>query len=295
MTQSAVPTREQCKAAVGFLGMSYAKCVSAIQATHDIHRRDLADAFPKAASALGLAVQPIPFQEADDAPQQPQSDLWRRPTFKPHIEWHSSETDGPPDVGQMLYIEDEESGLWVGEISKLEFEEQGGDELGLGDDGGWWMVRHRKGKPPQIIGKVSSETEPAIELLEFIRASADRIEAAQPSQGDLRDVQYDEAAKIIYNLFPYAEPGEKPIWIPRGNSLKQDEARKLIRDILAASPKQPTAQPSREAALADLLRVHFCNPRPTLTVGECVREGLCACSCGLLLKDDTPAKDERRT
>lgn len=43
-----------------------------------------------------------------------------------------------------------------------------------------------------------------------------------------RNNQFIEAvAKTIYDTFDYDEEGEKPAWQERGNSLKQDEARRL--------------------------------------------------------------------
>lgn len=40
---------------------------------------------------------------------------------------------------------------------------------------------------------------------------------------------------------------------------------------------------SAPAVLINLLRLHACNARPDKTVGECVDQGLCACTCGLLI------------
>lgn len=42
----------------------------------------------------------------------------------------------------------------------------------------------------------------------------------------------EAAAPLIYNLFAFAGTGEKPPWVPNGNSFKQDEARKLTQEIL---------------------------------------------------------------
>lgn len=42
-------------------------------------------------------------------------------------------------------------------------------------------------------------------------------------------------AQEIYAAMPYDEAGSKPAWVHRGNSLKQDEARKLARSERAAA------------------------------------------------------------
>lgn len=39
-------------------------------------------------------------------------------------------------------------------------------------------------------------------------------------------------------------------------------------------------------ALSGVLEVHRCLSRPTMTVGECIRGKLCACSCELLIVPD---------
>lgn len=56
----------------------------------------------------------------------------------------------------------------------------------------------------------------------------------------LRPVVVDEAmveraAKQVYALMPYDGEGEKPAWVDRGNSLKQDEARRYARAALTAA------------------------------------------------------------
>lgn len=50
------------------------------------------------------------------------------------------------------------------------------------------------------------------------------------------------AAEAIYDLMPFDEPhGTKPAWVPRGNSLKQDEARSYARAAIRAMEK-PTEE-----------------------------------------------------
>jgi hypothetical protein len=41
-------------------------------------------------------------------------------------------------------------------------------------------------------------------------------------------------AKAIYGAMEYDGPGEKPEWVPNGNSLKQDEARRYARAVIAS-------------------------------------------------------------
>lgn len=41
-------------------------------------------------------------------------------------------------------------------------------------------------------------------------------------------------------------------------------------------------------ALSGLLEIHRCNADPGKTVGECVKRGLCGCSCGLLIEPEKP-------
>lgn len=47
--------------------------------------------------------------------------------------------------------------------------------------------------------------------------------------------------------------------------------------------KQNAQLANRLDAISGVLEVHRCLSRPTMTVGECVREKLCACSCELLI------------
>ncbi|QQP96463.1 hypothetical protein [Lysobacter enzymogenes] len=53
-------------------------------------------------------------------------------------------------------------------------------------------------------------------------------------------VEVDEAmveagAREVYADMVYDEPGEKPAWVERGNSLKQGEARRMAHRVLAAA------------------------------------------------------------
>lgn len=56
-----------------------------------------------------------------------------------HIQWHSSEEDGGPDVGLLLRISDKQY-LWAGEITRDEWDYAGDEAQELGDDFGWWLI-----------------------------------------------------------------------------------------------------------------------------------------------------------
>lgn len=45
----------------------------------------------------------------------------------------------------------------------------------------------------------------------------------------------------------------------------------------------------RNEALQALLLIHRCNSRPGITVGECVKDGLCRCSCELFVASELSA------
>lgn len=42
----------------------------------------------------------------------------------------------------------------------------------------------------------------------------------------------ERVAKAIYDQMSYTENGVKPAWVEKGNSLKQEEARRIARNIL---------------------------------------------------------------
>lgn len=102
----------------------------------------------------------------------------------------------------------------------------------------------------------------------------DADEPARQTQGDLvKRLRGEYRIPITDGLGPAG--GEEP-----------DNSKEFVR-------RYPTCPIQLEAAdrieaLEALLLVHRCNTRADLSVGECVREGLCACSCGLLLKHETP-------
>jgi hypothetical protein len=50
----------------------------------------------------------------------------------------------------------------------------------------------------------------------------------------ISDAMVEKAAQPIYDRFIYDEHGAKPAWVPHGNSLKQDDARRYARAALGA-------------------------------------------------------------
>ncbi len=64
---------------------------------------------------------------------------------------HSSEEDGPADVGLALQLPGG-SQLWFGEISRRLWEYAGPDAAELGSDGGWWIILY-SGDDTSVIGK----------------------------------------------------------------------------------------------------------------------------------------------
>lgn len=57
------------------------------------------------------------------------------------------------------------------------------------------------------------------------------------------DSRRDEMARIIYDAFPFDNKGaEKPPWIPNGNSIRQDDARRAADAILALPATNPGAE-----------------------------------------------------
>jgi len=64
------------------------------------------------------------------------------------------------------------------------------------------------------------------------------LQAERERQEELVEALVEQVAKAIYDQFSYTENGVKPKWVEKGNSLKQDEARKLAREALT-TPKNP--------------------------------------------------------
>lgn len=53
----------------------------------------------------------------------------------------------------------------------------------------------------------------------------------------------EAVAQIIYELIPYDLPhGLKPKWVPNGNSLKQDECRRVADRIAALANAPPASE-----------------------------------------------------
>lgn len=68
----------------------------------------------------------------------------------------------------------------------------------------------------------------------------------------------------------------------------------MTRDRIAALRSAIESKPASldPAVLADLLRLHRCNSDGRQSVGECVDQGQCGCSCGLLLRPATEKGDQ---
>lgn len=63
----------------------------------------------------------------------------------------------------------------------------------------------------------------------------------QKARHDWRMANVEPVAKAIYDQMSYTEDGVKPEWVERGNSFKQDEARKLaLRALDQSELDQPT-------------------------------------------------------
>jgi hypothetical protein len=65
----------------------------------------------------------------------------------------------------------------------------------------------------------------------FIEAYAELtvVELAWDHSNNRSYEPVETRAKEIYDAWPYNGAGGKPGWVPRGNSVKQDEARELAR------------------------------------------------------------------
>lgn len=61
------------------------------------------------------------------------------------------------------------------------------------------------------------------------------ISPPEPTEG-----QVEAAAELVYEQMEYDGPSTvpKPAWVPRGNSLKQSEARRYASAVLRAMPLQ---------------------------------------------------------
>lgn len=88
--------------------------------------------------------------------------------------WHASDDDGPADVGIHISIGGGAT-LWFGELSKSLWDDAGGEELGLGGDGGWWMVLYGSGEKI-VLGKCVDDrldvTEAAQKIIAALRGPA---------------------------------------------------------------------------------------------------------------------------
>lgn len=89
-----------------------------------------------------------------------------------HVQWHSSEEDGPPDVGVLLRL-DENDSLWCGEITREFAEEWDIEELG------WWLVWEQGGKR-KPIAHVNPESDADYLARDFIDVLAVIIRKGLP-------------------------------------------------------------------------------------------------------------------
>lgn len=102
------------------------------------------------------------------------------------IVWHTSDGEGgPPDVAYQVILAKGES-LWIGEITRDRYEDAGGDKMGLGGDGGWWII-HYKGKDAAVLGKVADGSA-ADDLAALIASQARRIEELEKRLRPFGDV-----------------------------------------------------------------------------------------------------------
>jgi hypothetical protein len=94
-----------------------------------------------------------------------------------------------------------------------------------------------------------------LEVLSFIHCRL----AAQPEPVSPTDCEIEEAAKLIYASMSFVVPDyycpPPLIWVERGNSLMQDEARRTARAVLArwGRPTPPAPEPVEVAELGELI------------------------------------------
>lgn len=84
------------------------------------------------------------------------------------VVWHSSEEEGPPDVGLSVGLGDAGI-LWAGEISDRAYCDAGEDAQRLGLAGGWWLALYAEGGT-RVLGKLVDE-EAAHELIDTLGAA----------------------------------------------------------------------------------------------------------------------------
>lgn len=191
------------------------------------------------------------------------------------IVWHTSDGEGgPPDVAYQVILAKGES-LWIGEITRDRYEDAGGDKMGLGGDGGWWII-HYKGKDAAVLGKVAdgsaaddlaaliaSQAARIAELedanndalaaeakLNLVRKRMERLEAENKALKQVADFDYLETIvaenRLLRNLLkPFAEDADK--WA----ETVPDDHRPLCTE-----PNSKTAHPGSETGftVGDLRR-----------------------------------------
>jgi hypothetical protein len=98
--------------------------------------------------------------------------------------------------------------------------------------------------PASVVGELVEAVRALVEYggfdhhIDLLRAAIVAFDAS-PRYG------VEEIARAVYDAMPYDGPGAKPAWVPRGNSLKQDDARAIARAVLAL---QASALPADERA-----------------------------------------------
>lgn len=80
-----------------------------------------------------------------------------------------------------------------------------------------------------------------------LRAENERLRGALAAQPGWRPEVVERVAEAIYNAMRDGdEEGKRYPWVPGGNSLKQDEARRMAREALDALPTPPGAAETEE-------------------------------------------------
>lgn len=92
----------------------------------------------------------------------------------------------------------------------------------------------------KVLDRVGADPDDDIAILarQFLRA-AERPALPWDAGTNRCYPPVERRAEEIYDALPYDGAGEKPAWVPNGNSFKQDEARTLARLELAAAGHKP--------------------------------------------------------
>jgi hypothetical protein len=82
------------------------------------------------------------------------------------------------------------------------------------------------------IADMACNGEQWADLTNFVNAKFRTLAA---SKAPAEDELVESLAISIYAVMPYDGAGDKPVWVLRGNSLKQEEARRVARGALTAA------------------------------------------------------------